>query len=139
MAESGDLGSCSICQTSFFFCGNLQHQEGRGHSQNNVCAGIWKLGPEHFSQISDFQNRVFYPSKTHRKCVEMIPDGICDISQPMNDLFYGLDVEIRPKLTPFGVRTNPPRGTHLLSKHVKRICVSIQKRVTPPKHTSTTS
>ena len=30
----------------------------------------------------------------------MIPDTISDIFQPMNDFFYGLDVEIRPKLTP---------------------------------------
>ena len=30
----------------------------------------------------------------------MIPGTIFDIFQPMNDFFYGLDVEIRPKLTP---------------------------------------
>ena len=30
----------------------------------------------------------------------MIPDTISDIFQPMHDCFYGLDVEIRPKLTP---------------------------------------
>ena len=30
----------------------------------------------------------------------MIPDTISDIFQAMNDFFYGLDVEIRPKLTP---------------------------------------
>ena len=30
----------------------------------------------------------------------MIPDTISGIFQPMNDSFYGLDVEIRPKLTP---------------------------------------
>ena len=29
----------------------------------------------------------------------MIPGTIFDIFQPMNDFFYGLDVEIRPKLT----------------------------------------
>ena len=30
----------------------------------------------------------------------MIPGTIFDIFQPLNDFFYGLDVEIRPKLTP---------------------------------------
>ena len=30
----------------------------------------------------------------------MILGTISDIFQPMNDFFYGLDVEIRPKLTP---------------------------------------
>ena len=30
----------------------------------------------------------------------MIPNTISDIFQPINDFLYGLDVEIRPKLTP---------------------------------------
>ena len=36
----------------------------------------------------------------------MIPGTIFDIFQPTNDFFYGLDVEIRPKLTP---RAGTPR------------------------------
>ena len=36
----------------------------------------------------------------HQKWVQMIPDTISDIFQPINDFSYGLDVEIRPKLTP---------------------------------------
>ena len=30
----------------------------------------------------------------------MIPNGIVDTFQPRSDFSYGLDVEIRPKLTP---------------------------------------
>ena len=45
----------------------------------------------------------------------MIPDTISDIFQPMNDFFYGLDVEIRPKLTPAQVH---PGGPLLLSTGV---------------------
>ena len=30
----------------------------------------------------------------------MTPNTISDIFQPINDFCYGLDVEIRPKLTP---------------------------------------
>ena len=40
------------------------------------------------------------PFKIDPKCVQMIPNGICDTFQPIIDLFYWLDVEIRPKLTP---------------------------------------
>ena len=40
------------------------------------------------------------PFKMHQKWVQMIPDTLSDIFQPINDFFYGLDVEIRPKLTP---------------------------------------
>ena len=36
----------------------------------------------------------------HQKWVQMIPNTISDIFQAINDFSYGLDVEIRPKLTP---------------------------------------
>ena len=36
----------------------------------------------------------------HQKWVQMIPSTISGTFQPRIDFFYGLDVEIRPKLTP---------------------------------------
>ena len=47
----------------------------------------------------NFENCI-QPFKKYQKWVQMIPGTIFDIFQPMNDFFYGLDVEIRPKLTP---------------------------------------
>ena len=44
--------------------------------------------------------------------MQMIPDTISDIFQPMNDFFYGLDVEIRPNWPPAQVH---PGGPLLLS------------------------
>ena len=40
------------------------------------------------------------PFTKHQKLVQMIPNTISDIFQAINDFSYGLDVEIRPKLTP---------------------------------------
>ena len=57
--------------------------------------GFWNLK---FGRGS-FENCI-RPFKMHQKWVQMIPDTISDIFQPINDFFYGLDVEIRPKLTP---------------------------------------
>ena len=55
------------------------------------------LEPEIWS--GGFENCI-RPFKMHQKWVQMIPDTISDIFQPINAFFYGLDVEIRPKLTP---------------------------------------
>ena len=57
--------------------------------------GFWDLtfGRGHFENcIRSF--------KMHQKWVQMIPNTISDIFQPRIDFSYGLDVEIRPKLTP---------------------------------------
>ena len=40
------------------------------------------------------------PFKKHQKWVNMIPNGFFETFQPRIDFSYGLDVEIRPKLTP---------------------------------------
>ena len=58
------------------------------------------MGPGHFPKISNFQTVMFHPFKMDQTCVQMIPNGICDTFQPILDFLYGLDVEIRPKLTP---------------------------------------
>ena len=42
----------------------------------------------------------FHQFKMYQKYVRMIPTGICDPFQLMIDFLYGLDVGIRPKLTP---------------------------------------
>ena len=47
----------------------------------------------------DFENCI-RPFTKHQKWVQMIPNTISDIFQPINNFSYGLDVEIRPKLTP---------------------------------------
>ena len=46
-----------------------------------------------------FEKRI-RPFKKSQKWVQMIPNTISDIFQPRIDFSYGLDVEIRPKLTP---------------------------------------
>ena len=55
------------------------------------------LGPEIWR--GHFGNCI-RPFEKHQKWVQMIHNTICDIFQPINYLSYGLDVEIRPKLTP---------------------------------------
>ena len=57
--------------------------------------GFWdlKFGRGHFENC-------IRPFKKHQKWVQMIPNTISDIFQPRIDFSYGLDVEIRPKLTP---------------------------------------
>ena len=46
-----------------------------------------------------FENSI-RPFNKHKKWMQMIPNGIVDTVQPRIDFSYGLDVEIRPKLTP---------------------------------------
>ena len=55
--------------------------------------GDLKLGRGHF------ENSI-RPFKKHQKWMQMIPNTISDTFQPIIDFSYGLDVEIRPKLTP---------------------------------------
>ena len=47
----------------------------------------------------NFQNCI-RPFKKHHKWVQMIPNGIVDTFQPRIEFSYGLDDDIRPKLTP---------------------------------------
>ena len=76
--------------------------------------GFWNLK---FGRGS-FENCI-RPFKMHQKWVQMIPDTISDIFQPINDFCYGLDVEIRPKLTPGAgtqVSTGPLFGCTAMTK-----------------------
>ena len=58
---------------------------------------IYGFGDLTFGQ-GNFANCIL-SFKKHQKWVQMIPNKICDICQPRIDFSYGLDVEIRPKLT----------------------------------------
>ena len=66
--------------------------------------GFWdlKFGRGHFENC-------IRPFKNHQKWGHMIPNTISGIFQPGIDFSYGLDVEIRPKLTP-GAGTSTPHG-----------------------------
>ena len=55
--------------------------------------GDLKFGRGHFENC-------IRPFKKHQKWMQMIPNTISDTFQPIIDFSYGLDVEIRPKLTP---------------------------------------
>ena len=57
--------------------------------------GVWNLN---FGR-GNFENCI-QPFKKYKKRVQLIPDTISGIFQPINVCFYDLDVEIRPKLTP---------------------------------------
>ena len=62
MAVSGDLdfGSCSIYQAPCFLR-EFEAPWGWAFSKHRVFAGIRKMGPGHFSKISNFQNFMFHP------------------------------------------------------------------------------
>ena len=57
--------------------------------------GVWnlKFGRGHFENC-------IRPYRKYQKLLQMIPNTISDTFQPRIDFSYGLDVEIRPKLTP---------------------------------------
>ena len=98
--------------------------------------GGWdvKFGRGHFENC-------IRPFKKYQKWMQMIPNINSDTFQPIIDFSYGLDVEIRPKLTPgagtqvlystalwMHGRGDNPEGTHfgcmamtwLLSRRVQK-------------------
>ena len=81
-----------------------------------------KFGRGHFENC-------IRPFKKHQKWVQMIPNTISDIFQAIHDFSYGLDVEIRPKLTP-GAGTQVQYRTALwLHGHVKSTTDPTQHKV----------
>ena len=73
------------------------------------------MGPGHFSKISNFQNkivRIFTMSSQQVKRPRDVPSRKMRYA---NGFFYGLDGEIRPKLTFFGTPQPVHRGPLLLS------------------------
>ena len=81
--------------------------------------GDLKLGRGHFENC-------IRPFETHQKLVQMTPNTISDIFQAINYFSYGLDVEIRPKLTP-GAGTQVQYSTALWLHGHGHVLVVIQK------------